>query len=111
MAFSAEQKDDNHGAFLSIMSSERAAVVTMRHPHEIWIEQYEAAQGIRHTRRREKIMGRFKSPCQAQRFSSVHDQTASILRPKRHRLSAQSYRHTRSDAFAFWADYVIELTA
>jgi len=45
----------------------------------------------RHTRRREKIMGRFKSPCQAQRFSSVHDQTASIFRPKRHRLNAQSY--------------------
>ena len=47
MAFSAEQKDDNHGEFLSIMSSDTAAVVTMRYPHEIWIEQYEAAQGIR----------------------------------------------------------------
>ena len=65
----------------------------------------------RHTRRREKIMGRLKSPCQAQRFLSVHDQTASIFRPKRHRLNAQSYRHARSDAFALWADYAIELTA
>ena len=46
----------------------------------------------RHIRRREKIMGRFKSPHQAQRFLSVHDQTATIFRPKRHRLSAASYR-------------------
>ncbi len=33
----------------------------------------------RHTRRREKIMGRFKSPRQAQRFLSFHDQTACPL--------------------------------
>lgn len=47
----------------------------------------------RHTRRREKIVGRFKSPRHAQRFLSVHDQTATIFRPKRYRLSATSYRH------------------
>ena len=65
----------------------------------------------RHTRRREKIMGRFKSPRQAQRFLSVHDQTAAILRPHRHRLSANSYRHARQDAFDLWTDYTSELTA
>jgi putative transposase len=65
----------------------------------------------RHTRRREKIMGRFKSPRQAQRFLSVHDQTAAIFRPRRHRLSANSYRHARQDAFDLWADYTSELTA
>ena len=65
----------------------------------------------RHTRRREKIMGRFKSPRQAQRFLSVHDQTAAIFRPHRHRLSANSYRHARQDAFDLWADYTSELTA
>jgi putative transposase len=65
----------------------------------------------RHTRKREKIMGRFKSPRQAQRFLSVHDQTACMFRPKRHRLSARSYRHARSDAFALWTDYAAELTA
>ncbi|MCV6598664.1 MAG: IS6 family transposase [Mangrovicoccus sp.] len=53
----------------------------------------------RHTRRRAKIMGRFKSPGQAQRFLSAHDQTAALFRPKRHRLSAKSYRHARTDAF------------
>lgn len=69
----------------------------------------EASQ--RHTRRREKIMGRFKSPRHAQRFLSVHDQTAALFRPHRHRLSANSYRHVRQDAFHLWADYTSELTA
>ncbi len=65
----------------------------------------------RPTRRREKIMGRFKSPRQAQRFLSVHDQTAAIFRPKRHRISAVSYRHARADAFSLWSDYAEEMTA
>ena len=65
----------------------------------------------RHTRRREKVMGRFKSPQQAQRFLSVHDQTAAVFRPRRHRLSARSYRHARQDAFGLWADYTTKLSA
>ena len=62
----------------------------------------------RHTRRREKIMGRFKSPRHAQRSLSVHDQTAAIFRP---RLTARSYRHARQDAFNIWAAYTTELAA
>jgi putative transposase len=65
----------------------------------------------RHTRRREKIMGHFKSPGQVQRFLSVHDQTAALFRPKRHRLTAASYRHARADAFGLWADYAADLAA
>ena len=65
----------------------------------------------RHTRQRGKIMGRFKSPGQAQRFLSVHDQTAALFRPKRHRLSARSYRHARNDAFEIWNDYPGKLAA
>ncbi|WP_299845945.1 IS6 family transposase [uncultured Jannaschia sp.] len=65
----------------------------------------------RHTRRREKIMGRFKSRRQTQRFLSVHDQTAAIFRPRRHRLTARSYRHARQDAFDLWAGYTAELSA
>lgn len=56
----------------------------------------------RHTRRREKIMGRFKSPGQAQLFLSVNDQIAVLFRPKRHRLTAPSYRLARADAFGLW---------
>ena len=56
-------------------------------------------------------MGRYKSPGQAQKFLSAHDQTAAMFRPKRHRLSAISYRHTRADAFELWGEYTLELTA
>ncbi|MEO1607233.1 MAG: IS6 family transposase [Pseudomonadota bacterium] len=65
----------------------------------------------RPTRKREKLMGRFKSPQQAQRFLADHDQINVIFRPRRYRLSTISYRHARSDAFALWTDYTLEMTA
>ena len=65
----------------------------------------------RSTRRREKIMGRFKSPRQAQRFLAAHDQINTVFRPRRYRLSALSYRHARSDAFDLWHCYTLEMTA
>lgn len=65
----------------------------------------------RPTRRREKIMGRFKSPCQAQRFLSVHDQVQTVFRPRRHTLSAASYRQTRADAHWIWDGITRELKA
>jgi putative transposase len=65
----------------------------------------------RPTRRREKIMGRFKPPRQAQRFLSVHDQVQTIFRPRRHKLSAPAYRQSRSDAHSIWDDITCELKA
>lgn len=65
----------------------------------------------RPTRRREKIMGRFKSPHQAQHFLSVHDQVQTIFRPLRHKLSAPAYRQSRSDAHSIWDDITCELKA
>ena len=65
----------------------------------------------RPTRRREKIMGRFKSPRQAQRFLSVHDQVQTVFRPRRHTLSAAAYRQTRADAHWIWDDITRELKA
>lgn len=65
----------------------------------------------RQTRKREKIMGRFKSPLQAQRFLSAHDQINTIFRPRRYNLSVLSYRHARADAFCLWADYTAEMVA
>lgn len=44
-------------------------------------------------------------------FLSVHDQTAALFRPKRHRLSAKSYRHARAAAFEIWHDYTDDLEA
>ena len=65
----------------------------------------------RPTRKREKIMGRFKSPRQAQRFLAAHDQINTIFRPRRYRFTATSYRHARSDAFDLWDGYALEMTA
>ncbi len=50
------------------------------------------------TRRRERIMKRFKSVRQAQRFPSVHDQVANFFRrpPK---TSAADHRMSRAHAF------------
>ena len=63
------------------------------------------------TRRREKIMGQFKSPRQAQRCLAAHDQINAIFKPRRYRLTADSYRHARADAFSLWTDYACEMTA
>lgn len=63
------------------------------------------------TRRRERVMGKFKSARHAQQFLSAHDQINVLFRPRRHQLSATSYRHARSDAFAIWRDITHEIAA
>ncbi|WP_132446326.1 IS6 family transposase [Sulfitobacter indolifex] len=65
----------------------------------------------RPTRKQEKLMGRFKTPRQAQRFLAAHDQINTIFRPRRYRLTATSYRHARSDALNLWNTYAAEMNA
>lgn len=65
----------------------------------------------RSTRKREKLMGRFKSPRQAQRFLAHHDQINVLFRPRRYRLSSKSYRYACNDAFYLWNEYALEMTA
>jgi len=56
------------------------------------------------TRRRERIMKRFKSPRQAQRFLSIHDQVANLFLRRRDHDTAANIRSSRTQAFATWAD-------
>ncbi len=56
------------------------------------------------TRRRERQMKRFKSPGQAQRFLSAHDQISNLFHLRRDRVSASEYRAARARAFGVWAD-------
>ncbi|WP_343211894.1 IS6 family transposase (plasmid) [Aliisedimentitalea scapharcae] len=65
----------------------------------------------RPTRKREKLMGRFKSPRQAQRFLAAHDQINIVFRPRRYRMPTNIYRQTRSDAFDLGHGYALEMTA
>jgi putative transposase len=53
------------------------------------------------TRRRERIMKRFKSAGQAQRFLSAHDQVANLFRRPTN-TSAAAHRVSRSQAFLVW---------
>lgn len=65
----------------------------------------------RPTRKREKIQGRFKSARQAQRFLSVHDETANLFRPRRHKITASGYRQNLAAAFERWNDCTNSMAA
>src|SRR5919205_4657718 len=54
------------------------------------------------TRRRERQMKRFKSPGQAQRFLSAHDQINNLFHLYRDHLPTIEYRAARAQAFAIW---------
>ena len=60
-------------------------------------------------RRRERVMGRFKSARHAQQFLSSYDQVNVLFPPSRHKISAISYRRARADAFAVWHDITYEI--
>src|SRR5918998_2971316 len=56
------------------------------------------------TRRQERQMKRFKSPGQAQRFLSAHDQINNLFHLRRDHVSAAEYRAARMRAFQTWAE-------
>ena len=62
-----------------------------------------AENSLQPTRRRERIMKRFKSAGQAQQFLSVHDQVANLFRRPAN-TSAVSHRRARARAFQVWAE-------
>ncbi len=53
-------------------------------------------------RERERRMRRFKDPGHAQRFLAAYGPIATHFRPRRHRLTAASYRETRDQRCATW---------
>jgi putative transposase len=57
-------------------------------------------------RRRERIMKRFKSPRQVQRFLSAHDQIANHFPRMRDHDTAANFRAARKSAFAAWAELI-----
>ena len=54
------------------------------------------------TRRRERQMKCFKSPRQAQRFLSAHDQINNLFHLYRDHVTATECRAARAQAFAIW---------
>ena len=49
-------------------------------------------------------MKRFKSPRQAQRFLSAHDQLNNLFHLRRDHIPADQYRAARAQAFQTWAE-------
>lgn len=56
------------------------------------------------TRQRERQMRRFKSAGQGQRFLSAHGPINNAFRCQRNRLTAEQYRHVRTQAFSIWSE-------
>jgi putative transposase len=56
------------------------------------------------TRRRERQMKRLKSPGQAQRFLSAHDQINNLFHLRRDHRPAIEYRAARTQAFQTWVE-------
>ncbi|QLF71505.1 IS6 family transposase (plasmid) [Peteryoungia desertarenae] len=56
------------------------------------------------TRRRERIMKRFKSRRHLQRFVSIHDPVANLFHIPRHDISASHHRELRAAAMTMWAE-------
>jgi len=61
-----------------------------------------AENSHRPTRRRERQMQRFKSPEQAQDFLYSHAFIHGHFHPRRHLMTANSYRAVRAEAFRIW---------
>jgi len=58
------------------------------------------------TRRRERRMGRYKSPGSMQRFLSVHDAIYNHFNLRRHLISRPNLRQTRAKAYVAWNEFV-----
>lgn len=55
-------------------------------------------------RRRERIMKRFKSPRQLQRFVPIHDPSANLFQIPRHEIPSHHYRELRGAAMQMWSE-------
>jgi hypothetical protein len=56
------------------------------------------------TRKRERVLQRFKSAEHAQRFLVPFSAVSNHFRPRRHRLTASTYRELRTQAHTAWHD-------
>jgi putative transposase len=64
------------------------------------------------TRKRERVMQRFKSAGHAQRFLSAFGPIREHFCPRRHRLRAEAYRRERARRFRVWNEVTgLQMTA
>jgi putative transposase len=63
------------------------------------------------TRIRERVMKRFASPGQAQRFLFAFSHIREHFRPRRHLMSAPQWRTEMTDRFAVWHQVITAAAA
>jgi len=63
-----------------------------------------AENSHRPVRKREHVLQRFKSPGHAQRFLEPFSAIQNHFPPRRHLLSAEHYRHLRTERFQQWRE-------
>ena len=59
------------------------------------------------TRKRERVLQRFKSAAQAQRFLGPFSAVSNHFRPRRHLLTASAYRQIRTERHTVWRDITL----
>jgi len=59
------------------------------------------------TRKRERVLQRFKSAEHAQRFLGPFSAVRNHFRPRRHRLTASTYRQIRRERHIVWQDVTL----
>ena len=102
---------DQDGVVLDILvqsrrdagAAKRALLPDVEHRKSRYLNN-RAENSHRPTRRRERQMQRFKSPPQAQGLLSAHAFIYGHFRPRRHRMTAASYRSSRATAFRVWRE-------
>jgi putative transposase len=82
-------------------AARRAVMPDVRHRTSRYLNN-RAENSHRPTRRRERQMQKFKSPCQAQRFLSAHGMIYGHFRPRRHLMTAAGHRRVRAKMFRVW---------
>ena len=79
--------------------------IESRHERGRW-KNNRAENSHQPTRRRERVMQRFKSPGSAQKFLSIHAAVFNTFNVQRHLTSAQTYRTLRIAAMSTWREAV-----
>ncbi|HWX49205.1 MAG TPA: IS6 family transposase [Roseomonas sp.] len=91
-------------------AAKREVLPDVRHRTSRYLNN-RAENSHRPTRRRERLMQRFKSPRQAQRFLSAHAMIYGHFRPRRYLMTAGQYRRSRDKAFRIWRQETCARTA
>ncbi len=82
-------------------SQNRAVLPSVEHRRHKGLNN-RAENSHRPTRRRERVLQRFKSPAHAQQFLAPFGPISDHFRPRRHLLPAPDYHHLLQTRFAEW---------